>query len=293
MIAGFVRHPGVQARETKMTSASPVLRSLRGIFLAVLLPMLPLAAFAQSPVGKETGSLPPQPTPPSEAPSALLPGSGQAASGMPGAVSGQGATANGSIQAIHLRDVVERVIQMRHMFEILLRDPAWPLQESPADDVDDAKLACIRAYMPSAVQQTLLDRATAYLRDHPSRLRDDLRLLEGGGGTIFARVLRNGMDSKPGAAQDRALAAISAETKPDDVRSMYALMVDARNEPLRELMGIGRAVDPHGPHEDDHLAGQLVKNNLGPMLAQVKSACGIPDSSPHKEPMAAAHAETN
>ena len=152
--------------------------------------------------------------------------------------------------------------------------PKWPIQEHP-EVMSDMQLTCVRAHLREVdFHRSLSDRVDAYVRDNPSRIEDDIKLLEGSGGILYGRLIQMGIDAEA-TGKKPDVQKITSELKPEEVRDIFTLRSDARYRLLRELMGMSVTPDPNDGTESGK---QIAKTFMVPMLLNAMSTCNVPMS---------------
>ncbi len=155
-------------------------------------------------------------------------------------------------------------------------DPVWPFTENPGD-VDAAQLACVRGNLREPQFLAFMEeRAADYIRAHPDRVVDDIALLEGGGGKLFARLISEGI-AAGSAKREMDLGAVMGQAQPGDLTAMLALSSEPRYQPVRELIGINQAMNGG---ESSKAAGESAALTFVlPMLMNAMTTCNVPVSA--------------
>lgn len=155
-------------------------------------------------------------------------------------------------------------------------DPKWPINEKP-DALDATQLACVRQNLRQPQFEAMMTkRAEDYVRDNPARVADDIAILEGGGGQLFARMINEGIAAGREKRQVDIVKVVGA-SKPDEIAGMMTLANDTRYQPLRELIGFNQSIS-NG--ETGKAAGESAALTfMLPMLTGAMTTCNVPASA--------------
>lgn len=187
------------------------------------------------------------------------------------------ASPSDAVDASRLGQAAARMMPLGDVMEMAAKDdPMWPIADKPGA-MDAKQLACVRGNLgPLQFQDMMVKRATDYIRDNPARAADDLRLLEGGGGQLFARMVKEGINAERG-KREVDMAGLLAGATPNDIAGMMALSSDPKNQPLRVLIGFDQAVT-NG--DSGKRAGESAAMTfMLPMLMSAMTACEVPASA--------------
>ena len=155
-------------------------------------------------------------------------------------------------------------------------DPKWPINDKP-DAMDATQLACVRQNLRQPQFEAMMTkRAEDYVRDNPARVADDIAILEGGGGQLFARMINEGIAAGREKRQVDIVKVVGA-SKPDEIAGMMTLANDPRYQPLRELIGFNQSIS-NG--ETGKAAGESAALTfMLPMLMGALTTCNVPASA--------------
>ncbi|MBJ7574110.1 hypothetical protein [Luteimonas sp. MC1828] len=159
---------------------------------------------------------------------------------------------------------------------IAKQDPTWPLQERP-DAVTAEQLACMRGELSSAgYRRAKRADASAYASAHPSRVRGDIALLEGGASVLFGRLVMEGAATEGGGDSN----AVLAGSTPAQLLSFMTVMTDPKHAALREAAGMGDAIDATRSAEENEKSGyQLGASIVTQLMIKSLDTCQVPTSA--------------
>lgn len=186
-----------------------------------------------------------------------------------------------SVDAARLGQAAAKMMPLGYALETAAQDdPLWPIAETP-DALNATQLACVRSNLRQPQFQAMMEkRAKDYVRDNPARAADDLKLLEGGGGQLFARMVTEGIKSERNNANASTkvdMTALMLGSKPDDIAGMMALASDPQNQPLRVLIGFDQSITDSDSGKE---AGQSAAMTfMMPMLMNAMTTCNVPASA--------------
>lgn len=179
-----------------------------------------------------------------------------------------------------MTDAIVRMIPLGPIFEEAARsDPRWPMQEKP-DAVSDSQLACMRAELSEAgYRRAKRAEVEAYAQSNPSRMADELRLLESGAADLFGKLVAAGADSaRAGTEVDTDTVLKSAS--PEQFLSFMTLMSDPNHAELRKLTGVGDALGIDKSADENKDAGEQLGASLAVQhMIKSMSICKVPLSA--------------
>ena len=174
------------------------------------------------------------------------------------------------IKSQRLLDGAAKAIPFGYMLEqTASHTPQWPIQDRPGA-LDDTQLTCVRAHMRDGdYRRVLRQRVDDYVSRNPTRVDDDIRVLEGGAARIFSIGFLQANATFPRATQQ-------------ELRNWRSLLHDERFEPLRGLLGIAGAFGNKDPGAAERIGVELGKMYTSPMLLNALSTCNVSISVFHK-----------
>lgn len=196
--------------------------------------------------------------------------------GLPGGVLAQ-QSVQSTPDAARLARAASHLMPLGRVLEAAAaEDPKWPINHKP-DAMDATQLACVRQNLRQPqFQELMAKRAADYVRDNPARVADDIRLLEGGGGQLFARMINEGIVAGREKREVDIMKVVGA-SKPEDIAGMMTLANDPRQQPLRELIGFNQTIS-NG--ETGKAAGEnAALTFMLPMLMAAMTTCNVPASA--------------
>lgn len=177
-------------------------------------------------------------------------------------------------QQSRMVDAALRVMPIGRIMEMAAAEnPAWP---GSADGLLDAeRLACLRGNLRAPAYRKVVERRVAdYARTEPMRFADDLAVLEGDAGRLFAKLMSAGMESKfSGGANRFDTDALLKDEAPEALAQMVLLANDPRYVPLRAMLGIGaQIVDGESGRKAGQAAGLTL---MLPALTDAMTLCSV------------------
>lgn len=171
-------------------------------------------------------------------------------------------------------DAAVRVMPIGRIMEMAAAgNPVWP--GSADSRVDAERLACLRGNLGAPAYRKVVERRVAdYARAEPARFADDLAVLEGDAGRLFAKLMSAGMESKFGGSGNRFdPAALLKDETPEALAQMVLLANDPRYTPLRAMLGIGaQIVDDESGRKVGQAAGLTL---MLPALSDAMTVCNV------------------
>lgn len=185
-----------------------------------------------------------------------------------------GADAVTAAQQSRMTDVAVRVMPIGRIMErVSAGDPAWP--GKPDSRLDKDRLACLRGNLGEPAYRRVMEKRVAdYARTEPMRFADDLAVLEGNAGRLFAKLMSAGMESKlSGGANRFDPDALLKDETPEALAQMVLLANDPRYTPLRAMLGIGaQIVDGESGRKVGQAAGLTL---MLPALSDAMTVCNV------------------
>ncbi len=179
-----------------------------------------------------------------------------------------------------LTDLVVELMPIGTIFEDMAKaDPQWPLPEAQKR-IDATQRSCLRGELNQAGYRRMkrVDVA-AYAAANPSRLDDDIRVLEGGSARLMNRLVLAGAEAeRTGVPADEQ--AILSAASIEQVGSFMSLMQSPNYTGLRRLAGLGNAFDANKSKEENEAAGEDIGADLATQaMFKAMSTCKIPASA--------------
>ena len=185
-----------------------------------------------------------------------------------------GADAVTAAQQSRMTDAAVRVMPIGRIMEMAAAgNPAWP--GSADSRLDAERLACLRGNLgTSAYRKVVARRVADYARAEPARFADDLAVLEGDAGRLFAKLMSAGMESKfSGGANRFDPDALLKDETPEALAQMVLLANDPLYTPLRAMLGIGaQIVDGESGRKVGQAAGLTL---MLPALSDAMTVCNV------------------
>lgn len=182
-------------------------------------------------------------------------------------------------QVDRLTDLLVRAIPLGTMFETMAEaDPNWPMQEKPKAVTAD-QLGCLRRELSTVgYRRAKREDAVAYVRQHPSTLEQDLRVLEEGAAMMMGKLMLAGVEQeRTGVPVD--VSALMGQASPDELAAFMSFMTSPDYAPLRRLAGIGNAFDHKHTAEENKNAGEAVGADLATKaILKAMGRCQVPSS---------------
>lgn len=188
--------------------------------------------------------------------------------------------ASAQTDADRLAALMEELLPFGRVFDMLAeRDPNWPLQDTPKVSTPE-RLRCMRAELSSAGYHRLrMQDARAYAAANPSRVRDDIALLEKGAAQVFGRMMMAGVESQAKGGGDIDAESLMRDVTPEQMSSFLTFLNDPNYAPLRKQVGVGDALDNTKSAEENEAAGERLGSALATQLMlKAVGACDIPVS---------------
>lgn len=180
-----------------------------------------------------------------------------------------------------MADAIVKMVPLGRIFEdVAAGDPKWPMQDAPPGAVTDEQLGCMRAELTQeGYRRSKRAEVDAYASANPSRMADDLRLLEGGAADLFGKLVLAGAKSeRTGVAVD-AQAVLKSST-PEQFLSFMTLLSDPNYAELRKLTGVGNALGVTKSAAENEDAGEQIGSSLAvQQMIKSMSTCKVPLSA--------------
>lgn len=209
---------------------------------------------------------------------------GLAATTAPAALAGPAKPApsapSAQADADRLAALMEELLPFGRVFDMLsAQDPAWPMQDMPKASTPE-RLRCLRGELSSAgYHRTRMQDARAYVSANPSRVADDIALLEKGAAQVFGRMMMAGVESKAKGGADVDAAAMMRELTPEQMSSFLTFLSDPNYAPLRKQVGLGDVLDNSKSAAENQAAGERLGASLASQLMlKAVGTCNIPMS---------------
>lgn len=179
-----------------------------------------------------------------------------------------------------MTDAITRMIPLGQIFEqAAANDPGWPFQEN-RDAVSDDQLRCLRAELSKeGYRRAKHAEVEAYAKAHPSRMAEEVRLLEGGAAELFGRLVEAGAASAL-AGKEVDAEAVLKTASPEQFLSFMTLMSDPNHADVRKLAGVGNALGIDKSADENKDAGEQLGSSLV-VQQMIKSmgTCEVPLSA--------------
>lgn len=181
---------------------------------------------------------------------------------------------------VKLTDLIVTTVPMGHVFDTLAKkDANWPVQENP-EKISSAQLACLRTELSSAgYKRNKAKEVTEYAKKYPSRIQGDIQLLSNGAAFLMNRFMVAGSEQEiTGVPVDEKR--ILAEADISQVTAFMNFMTKPEFSVLRDLAGVGSAVDITKSESENEDAGKKTGANLAMnIMLQSVGNCKIPPSA--------------
>lgn len=183
-------------------------------------------------------------------------------------------------QADRLTDLVVEAIPMGRIFELMaVADPEWPMQDN-VDAVTPTQLSCLRSELSVAGYRRLKHvDAVEYIKRHPSRIADDLKLLENGSAGLMSRLVMAGAEGErtgKGPSEQEILGSAT----PAQLAALMAFLTAPDHAELRKLAGIGNGISSGKSAEENRENGRAIGENLAVQaMLKAVSDCNVPTSA--------------
>jgi hypothetical protein len=173
------------------------------------------------------------------------------------------------------------LLPMGELFDrFIAKDPEWPVK-GKMDKVTPEQLACLRRELSSdGYTHTRRLEVEAYVKAHPSQLKDEIELLESGAAEAYGKMIKAGFDAKlSGASADSN--SILKSMQSEQLLSFMKFSTDINYSDLRKLAGIGEALaDVDDTKKSQHNAGQRVGKSLASKyIFQATATCKVPPAA--------------
>ena len=191
--------------------------------------------------------------------------------------------AAGAPQDAKVDRLANALVQMLPMGQIFqdasAGDPNWPMQGKP-DAVSVEQLACLRGELSVAgFKRIRLADARKYAAENPSRLDEDLKLLEGGAGELFGKMVKAGADEATTGSKAAPEDILKAATS-EQVLSFVTFVSDPGYTDLRKLSGYGNVLDVTRSTEENEKAGTQLGASLAmQFVIKAMGTCKVPPSA--------------
>lgn len=179
-----------------------------------------------------------------------------------------------------LTDSLVEMLPMGKIFDrASAENPAWPMQEKP-DAVTPEQLACVRqALSTPGYRRAKRVEVEDYAKAHPSRVEDELRLLESGASALMGKLVMGGAEStwsnKP-FDQNEVLKAATSE----QVLAFMTFISDPNYAELRKLSGMGDVLSPQKSRAENEQSGEQLGFSLGAQqMLKAMGTCKVPPSA--------------
>lgn len=192
---------------------------------------------------------------------------------------GNAATSVPNVAVERLGELVSETMPLGRIFESLAKDdPSWPVSEKP-EAVTPAQLACLRGELGVAgYRRAKVEEVRLYAAANPSRIASDVKLLESGAAAVMARLVMAGAESERTGTQVSEQQVLSAST-PEQLASFMTFMSLEEHAGLRELAGIGEAVNVRKSREENERSGEERGGNLAMQwMLRAMGTCKVPSS---------------
>jgi hypothetical protein len=180
-----------------------------------------------------------------------------------------------------LTDAVVAMLPIGKLFdEQAAADPTWPLQE--AKGITPQQLACARSELSTeGYRRTKRAEVGQYAKDHPSHLRADIDVLEGGAAFVFSKLMQAGVD-KAKAQSDAPIdpAAVLAGVTNEQVLAFVTFGNDPQYADLRRLTGLGDALSAGQSEGESESRGKQVGATIASrLMIQAMGTCNVPPAA--------------
>lgn len=159
------------------------------------------------------------------------------------------------------------------------QDPTWPFMKK-AGNVTPAQMACVRNELSSdGFRRARHAEVEAYVRDHPSRVKDDVELLESGAAEAYGKLIKAGIDSKLAGTTADSNAVLKSLTS-EQILSFVKFTKDPNYADLRKLAGFGEALTDADSSKEGKKAGEHIGASLtSEYMLQAIATCKVPPSA--------------
>lgn len=188
--------------------------------------------------------------------------------------------ASAQADADRLAALMEELLPFGRVFDMLAgRDPKWPMQDTPKASTPE-RLRCMREELSSAgYHRQRVQDARSYAAANPSRVRDDIALLEKGAAEVFGRMMMAGVESEANGGGGFDPEALMRDVTPEQMSSFLTFLNDPNYALLRKQIGVGDALDNTKSAEENEAAGERLGSALATQLMlKAVGTCDIPMS---------------
>lgn len=179
-----------------------------------------------------------------------------------------------------MTDAMVEFMPMGRIFDLALADnPDWPLGEKKGE-ASAEQLACIRGELSSAgYRRAKREEVAQYIHANPSRIDEELRLLESGAATLMGKLVMGGAEAaRTGVKFDENDVLRSATN--EQALSLITAISDPRFAQLRKLSGVGDILDPQKSKEEMEKAGQQLGYSMGAQqIIKAMGTCKVPPAA--------------
>jgi hypothetical protein len=190
------------------------------------------------------------------------------------------ADAPADARAERLADALVKMLPMGKIFaDAAAANPKWPLQEKP-EAVSAEQLACVRGELSvDGYRRARLEEARQYAAANPSRMDQDLALLDGGAARLFGTMVQAGAD-EASTGKKAVPEEILASATSEEVLSFVTFISDPAYAGLRKLSGYGDAFDvTRSAHENEKAGEQLGASLAVQLMIKAMGTCKVPPSA--------------
>ena len=191
-------------------------------------------------------------------------------------------------QAQRLGDLFVQTLPLdRVVAKIMHDEPKWPFQHaSTSQSIAPETLACVRAEMkPEKITAQQRADARRYADANPTRIADEIRLLESGAahaiGTLIMSGAQEGMTGSPtGTTRRQAINAKMDKMPPEQALAMMQLILNPAYDDLRKAMRINLITESIFDRSGSYRKGvQLGASLMLPPLLSAMQTCNVPLSA--------------
>jgi len=186
------------------------------------------------------------------------------------------ANASQEAKTDRLTDLMVELVPMGRIFDMLAKsDPKWPMQDKP-DAVTPAQLSCLRTELSNTGYRRAKRKDVAeYVAANPSRIDDELKLLEGGAATVMGRLMMAGAEGERTGVKVSEQEVLGSAT-PEQLASFMAFMTAPDHAGLRKLSGLGNAFSTEKSSEENEQSGEAAGENLATqVMLRAMGACDV------------------
>lgn len=175
-----------------------------------------------------------------------------------------------------LTDLMVELVPMGRIFDMLAKDdPKWPMQDKP-DAVTPAQLSCLRSELSNTGYRRAKRKDVAeYVAANPSRVDDELKLLESGAAAVMGRLMIAGAEGERTGVKVSEQEVLGSAT-PEQLGSFMAFMSAPDHAGLRKLSGLGNAFSTDKSSEENEQNGEAAGQNLATqVMLRAMGACEV------------------